>query len=158
MTNDISQKTKILSATKLFADLSLPALQLLGNSFKELEFAAGQTIFREDEPGNSMMVVMEGELRVSFLAGRDEETLIVLRSGDFFGEMALLEDQPRTASVVAVTDVRLLEIERDSFYSFLSQDCASGVIILLKLCRALSSRLRETDQRVRTFVHLAQWL
>jgi len=158
MENPDKQSIVILSKTKLFKGLEHKALLDLSQAFRQRTFKADEIVFREEDQGQSMMVVLEGELRVSFLAGRDEETLMVLRSGDFFGEMALLDDLPRSASVMAITAVRLLEIERRDFLAFLKKDAASGVLILFRICKALSARLRETDQRVRTFVHLAQWL
>jgi CRP-like cAMP-binding protein len=87
-----------------------------------------------------------------------EETLTVLKKGDCFGEMALLEDLPRSATAIAHSDILMLEINRDKFLRFIEKDTVSGVKILFILARILSSRLREADVKIKTFVNLSQWI
>jgi CRP-like cAMP-binding protein len=81
-----------------------------------------------------------------------------LKKGDVFGEMALLEDLPRSATTIAHTSVITLEISRDDFLNYIYKNSENGVKILLKLSRILSSRLRETDVKLKTFVSLSRWL
>ena len=106
-----------------------------------------------------MMIIASGEVRVSQTPGDNtEETLVVLKKGDVFGEMSLLEGLPRSATTIAHTNVIVLEITRSDFLDYLEKDSESGVKILLKLCRTLSSRLRETDVKLKTFISLSQWI
>ena len=82
----------------------------------------------------------------------------ILKTGEIFGEMALLEDLPRSANVIAHSDVVILEIKRDKFLNFIQQDCKNGLKIVMKLAQILSSRLREADLKLKTFVNLTQWI
>ena len=105
------------------------------------------------------MVIISGEVRITQRARIScEETLTVLKKGDFFGEMALLEDLPRSATAIANSDTFMLEISRDKFLRFIEKDTASGVKILLILAKILSSRLREADVKIKAFVNLSQWI
>jgi len=72
--------------------------------------------------------------------------------------MALLDDLPRSATVIAHTDAFLLEISRRKFMRFIEKDGVSGVKILLSLARNLSSRLREANTKIKAFVTLSQWI
>jgi len=149
----------LLKKLSLFSDLEPPALLKLSSHFKEKIFKVGDTIFTEDSIGNSMMIITSGEVRVSQKSGpNDEEALIVLKKGDLFGEMGLLEDLPRSATVIAHSNVVMLEIAREDFLDFITNESEAGVKILLKLSRILSSRLRETDTKLKTFISLTMWL
>lgn len=149
----------LLGGLPLFADLSLQAIDELSGLFVEKVFGKNEVIFEEESRGDSMMVIISGEARVSHHADRtNEETLGILKKGDFIGEMALLEELPRSATVIAHTDTYMLEISRERFMHFISRDTDSGVKILLQLARSLSARLREADAKIKTFVNLTQWL
>jgi len=149
----------ILKTIDLFSELDNPPLIELGRLFKEKIYNQKETIFKEDSIGNSMMIIASGEVRVSQTPGDNtEETLVVLKKGDVFGEMSLLEGLPRSATTIAHTNVIVLEITRSDFLDYLEKDSESGVKILLKLCRTLSSRLRETDVKLKTFISLSQWI
>jgi len=149
----------VLHDIHLFADLAAADLQGLAALFGQRRFRKGETVFDEDSPGNSMMVIVAGEVRVSQKSGMHlEEALSILTKGDCFGEMALLENQPRSATVIAHTDLVILEISRDSFLAFVSSHPEAGVKILLALARRLSARLREADNKIRSFVSLSQWV
>ena len=104
-------------------------------------------------------MIISGEVRITQRANvSGEETLTVLKKGDFFGEMALLEDLPRSATAIAHSDTFMLEISRERFLHFLEKDPASGVKILVRLARSLSARLREADSKIKAFVNLSQWV
>lgn len=150
----------MLSGLDIFADVENTALLELGKMFKERVFDQREVIFEEGSIGNSMMVIASGEVRVSQQAkeAEMEEALVVLKRGDIFGEMALIEDLPRSATIIAHTNVITLEINRTDFLDYLENNCAAGAKILLKLCKILSSRLRETDVKLKTFVSLSQWI
>ncbi len=149
----------LLKRLSLFSDLEPPALLKLSSHFKEKVFKEGDTIFTEDSIGNSMMIITSGEVRVSQKSDpNNEEALIVLKKGDLFGEMGLLEDLPRSATVIAHSNVVMLEIAREDFLDFITNESTAGVKILLKLSRILSSRLRETDTKLKTFISLTMWL
>jgi len=149
----------ILKDLDIFADLDSTALRNLSCLFEEKIFNMGETIFEEGSIENSMMMITSGEVRVSQRADKDtEEALVVLKRGDFFGEMALLDDLPRSATTIAHTNVIIFEIGRHHFLEFIEKDPKSGIKILLRLARILSSRLRETDTKLKTFVSLTKWI
>jgi CRP/FNR family transcriptional regulator, cyclic AMP receptor protein len=149
----------LLKGLNIFCELDAPALVELARLSDERVFSKGETIFEEGSAGDSMMIILSGEVRISHRpeAAR-EETLSILKKGDSFGEMALLDDLPRSATVIAHTDAFLLEISRRKFMGFVEKDGVSGVKILLSLARNLSFRLREANTKIKAFVTLSQWI
>lgn len=149
----------ILEGLDLFSQLSGSALRELSLLFEERIFNEGEIIFEEDSVGNSMMVITSGEVRVSQRTDPNtEEALIVLKEGDVFGEMALLDDLPRSATTIAHTNVIIFEISRPKFLHYIKNNCTDGVLILLKLAKIMSARLREADNKLKAFVNLSQWI
>jgi len=150
---------EILKNLALFQELNYNAVKELTYLFSDRIFQSSETIFEENDTGNSLLVIVSGEVRISQRAELSgEETLTVLKKGDFFGEMALLDDLPRSATAIAQSDTFMLEINREKFLHFVEKDPASGVRILLTLARNLSARLREADNKIKAFVNLSQWL
>jgi CRP-like cAMP-binding protein len=134
-------------------------LEALSHLFEEKEYRQEEVILEEGSIGTSMMIIAQGKVRVSQKSDqKNEEALKVLQTGEVFGEMALLEDLPRSAMVIAHTNVIIVSIERVNFMSFLERDPRNGLKIMLKLARILSERLREADMKLKTFVNLTQWI
>jgi MFS family permease len=106
----------LLRSLPLFSPLGAPALEGLARGLAELEAPAGTAVIREGEPGDRFYVVADGELEVS-AAGRELRTL---GRGEGFGEIALLENVPRTATVTALTDSRLYTLDKPSFLASVS--------------------------------------
>lgn len=143
----------------IFSDLDDRALHELSNLFLEKKYKQGDTIFAEDSIGSTMMIIYSGEVRVSQAPNPEtEEALIVLKKGDFFGEMAVLEDLPRSATTIAHTDSVILEISREHFMNFIELDSSSGNKILIKLAKIVSARLREADKKLKAFTDLTKWI
>ncbi|MDQ3890664.1 MAG: cyclic nucleotide-binding domain-containing protein, partial [Actinomycetota bacterium] len=101
----------LLRAVPIFAPLPPPVLEQLASSLVPLRVAAGKEVFRQGDVGDRFYVIAEGEVDVAI--GR--EGTRVLAGGDSFGEIALLREMPRTATVRARTDVELYALERDEF-------------------------------------------
>ncbi len=110
-----------------------------------LDVKAGELIFSEGDLGTEMYIVHEGQVEILSRVGDEDRLLAVLEKGDFFGEMALLEDRPRAGSVRALTDVRLLQINGATFDQMLRDNPE----IAVRMMRKLSRRLRETDDLLR---------
>lgn len=108
-----------------------------------VDVPAGQYLFREGDAGAEMYIVESGSIAI-LRSARGSEPLAVLEPGDFLGEMAVLEDQPRFASALARTDTRLLRIERGAFAELLRQN----VEIAVRIMRKLALRQRRAEQRV----------
>lgn len=110
-----------------------------------VEFVAGEYIFREGDLGTEMYIVNEGSIEIAKETGAEPHVLAVLEKGDFFGEMAILEDLPRAASARAVTAAKVLMINGSTF----DQMLRANPEIAVRMMRKLSGRLRETDQLLR---------
>lgn len=107
-------------------------------------FPAGSVIFEEGDLGNEMFIIQSGQVRISRLAGDQVRELAVLEKGDFFGEMALIEEVPeRSATASAITDVEVLELRSADFDSLLRRKPEIAVRMMMKL----SERLREANRR-----------
>ncbi|MCX6555670.1 MAG: cyclic nucleotide-binding domain-containing protein [Candidatus Aminicenantes bacterium] len=149
----------ILKKLSLFSELNAAAIKELAGLAEERIFHKGETIFEESTTGRSILGIVSGEVRITQMAKvSGEETLTVLKKGDFFGEMALLEDLPRSATAIAHSDTFMLEISREKFLRFIEKDPVSGVKILFTLAKILSERLREADIKIKAFVNLSQWI
>ena len=103
---------------------------------------AGTTIFQEGQPGDEMYVIQSGRVEILKNAKGTEKRLTVLEKGDFFGEISILENIPRTASARAITDVDLVRINQSTFDEMLRNNSE----IAVRMLRKLSLRLRETTQ------------
>lgn len=108
-----------------------------------LDVPAGQFVFREGDSGQTMFIIESGAVEIR-LAARGSEAVAVLGPGDFFGEMAMLEDQPRFAGAFAREACRLLRIERAQFSDLLRQN----VEIAVRIMRKLAGRHRRSEQRL----------
>jgi CRP/FNR family cyclic AMP-dependent transcriptional regulator len=115
----------------------LSSIDIFRHFDNKLEFAAGQVIVAEGSTGHDMYVLGEGEA-VIVVGGRVVETL---GAGKFFGEMALIDDSPRSATVIAKTDVKLVPISRERFM-FLVQNTP---FFAIEVMQTLVGRLRHMD-------------
>jgi CRP-like cAMP-binding protein len=125
----------------LLADLSEEDLEQLYKMAETVSIPAGQQVLREGDSGASLFVVLDGELEVTKRHGGQEILLAVYKAGQFFGEMALLEQAPRSASVRTLRESRLLVISQAAFQTLLS--CSPSAPF--KILRAVTSRLRSTE-------------
>jgi hypothetical protein len=110
-----------------------------------VEFDEGEHVFRESDLGTEMFIIQEGRVEILQEMQGEQRQLAVLEKGDFFGEMAVLEDLPRTAGARALTSVKLLMINGSTF----DQMLRSNPEIAVRMMRKLSRRLRETDRMLR---------
>jgi CRP/FNR family cyclic AMP-dependent transcriptional regulator len=141
----------------IFQDLQEDEVKQVLHLAKPCFFAENSIILKEGESGDSMYIMCEGEVeitkRLTLVLDQDlpkEKRMIHLKAeeGVSFGEMALLEQDSRSATVTALTNCRLLELNREDFLRFIRENNASGCKILLRLAQLLSHFLRKTDQDV----------
>ncbi|PYQ30419.1 MAG: hypothetical protein DMF56_06295 [Acidobacteria bacterium] len=130
--------------------LSAAEMKLLATFSSEERFREGSMIFREGEKGDKLYIVLDGRVRISkFIPGVGEEALAVLDRGDFFGEMALIDDKPRSADAKAhEQDATVLSIDRATLNEILSMDPHASLQFLNLLCRMISRRLREINDKI----------
>ena len=146
----------MLRRCALFESLSTEQVEKVAGIATRKDAAEGQPIFREGSTGDEMYVVVAGTVRISKeIPGAGEEALTLLGPGSYFGEMAAIDDAPRSADAVAHTACALLAIRREDLdqVMFLDKDLAYAV--LWAFVRTLSSRLRETTEKLRSFFALA---
>ena len=108
-----------------------------------VEFPANAVIFREGDAGAEMFIIETGGVDI-LRNNRIDDPIANLGPGDFFGEMAILEDQPRFATVRTTADTRLMRIDRSAFANLIS----SNVEVSIRIMRKLTGRLRRAELRI----------
>lgn len=116
-----------------------------GNAFDRfaVTFKRGDIIFCEFEPGDSFYLIQRGRVQISRIMGDIEKTIDILQPGEIFGEMAILEEAPRSANAIALDEVRALEFNRANFEVLL----AGNPAIALKLLRLFTKRIYDQRRR-----------
>lgn len=126
---------QLLRELTVFAPLPLPALEQIAVHLKPVAVAAGTAVVREGDPGDAFYIVESGALAVA--VGGDRRAPI--HAGGFFGEIALLRDTPRTATVTATTDCNLLTLEREQFLAAVTGHAESAAAADLVASRRLAA-------------------
>jgi CRP/FNR family transcriptional regulator, cyclic AMP receptor protein len=127
-----------LAKVPLFTDCSKRDLELISRVAKDVSHRAGTVIAREGEPGVGLFIILDGKAEVS-IGGVKKTTL---GPGDFFGEIALLDGGPRTATVTAITDLKLLGLTEWVFRGLMMEHPA----IALKTLQQMAGRLRSSTK------------
>jgi len=135
-------KIELLRGVPLFANLDERELAEVGRHADEVSVGAGQELVVQDTAGNSFYVIIEGSADVI----RDGHMLAELGAGDFLGEMALLEDLPRSATVITTAPTRVLEMHRRDFSSVLDE----APHLARKMLSTMAHRLRHADEQLVT--------
>ena len=107
-------------------------------------FPADTVMFCEFEPGNDFYLITEGRVKVSKIAGEREKTLDILENGDILGEMAILEEQPRSATATTIGEVKALHFNRENFEVLMKGNPA----LALKLLSVFSKRIYDAKRRL----------
>lgn len=110
----------------------------------EKKLADGEVLFREGEKGDVMYLIREGKIKITKGGDDDEKVLAVLKEGDFFGEMAIIDGSPRSASAIAATPASLLVIDKETFKSKIRENPLIEYVL-----ETLTKRLRTTDEQIR---------
>jgi CRP/FNR family transcriptional regulator, cyclic AMP receptor protein len=145
----MTEREDQLARVPFFNGLTPEALGLIARATTEESHATGTKIFQFGDPGDKLFILLEGKVRISReVAGMGEEALAVLGPGEVFGEMSLLDESPRSADARVHERCRLLVITKEGFDDllFLHKDLAFEV--LWNCVRILSSRLRETNEKL----------
>ncbi len=145
---------ELLSRHPIFGQLPPKAIRQFAAYSTRRRIARGTTIFSKGDPGNSLIGVLDGCVRISVpTAGGHEVVLSIVQPGEIFGEMGLLDGQPRSADATAVYDSELMVIDRRDFVPFMRSEPDVPIQLIAILCR----RLRRTNEQVEDvmFVSLA---
>ena len=133
------EKVLCLKAAPMFAEASEEILADVAAILEEREARAGEVIIKKGDPGDGMFVIVRGNVRVF----DGERTITHLGERDIFGELALLDPEPRVASVAAVTDTRLFRLDREGFTELM----AGNIEIVRGVLHVLCERLRRQSAR-----------
>ncbi len=115
----------------------------LGRDYKD-----GDNIFEENSIGREMYIILIGKVKVIKEKGGVETTLATLEEGDFFGEMSLFDNNPRSASVKALGNVKLLEINQKNFLKKISRDPS----LAFRMLEKMSQRIRKSDEKILNYI------
>jgi diguanylate cyclase (GGDEF)-like protein len=135
---------ELLARVPLFHQLAEEDLDRLAQATQRVSFAAGETVVEIGDPGRSLYVIVDGTVRVLYPARSSDFELARLGPGDFFGEMALLNDRPRSATVKAVDRVVALVVDKDDFRGLI----VDSTTFALRLMEAMSVRIRHADAHI----------
>jgi CRP/FNR family cyclic AMP-dependent transcriptional regulator len=139
---EVGDRVGLLRSNPLFEGLAEDDLRALGGSVAERPFKAGQMVFHQGDLGTEMYIVASGHVNIHLPGdGSMRVSLRDIARGEYFGELALFDAKPRSASALATTDAVLLELTRDTLSTYLERRPRAAMAIL----RTMSERLRETN-------------
>lgn len=138
------ERVDLLRHVPLFQGLDLRTLHELAGAVKTVSFPPGSDIVESGEPGRSLFLILEGTVQVLYPAQSADVELARLTEGDFFGEMAILNSMPRSATVRSVGEVRALALDREDFRKIIEATPSVATTIL----ETLSIRIRDADEQI----------
>lgn len=152
MTIELAQ----LKKCDLFESLLPDQLKLIQGIVEELTFKPSTKIFADGDTADRFYFIVQGKVRISKqVPGIGEEALAILEPGDYFGEMALIEEARRSADAITNTPCTLGSISKQAFDDLLFMHKDLAYDLLWTFVRVLSSRLRETNEKMRAFLVMA---
>jgi CRP-like cAMP-binding protein len=139
----------LLASVPIFSQLTARELRKLAAIVHKREYTSNEFVFSQGDPGLGMYVVQDGQVEIMFTdqAGV-QKTLAVLKTGDFFGELSLLDGSPRSASAIAKGHSRIIGFFRPDLIDLLNRSPKSGTKILFKLGEVIGTRLRITNEQL----------
>jgi CRP-like cAMP-binding protein len=144
-TEMISQTADFLATVPLFSGLQRDEIQKFADLTRERAYPKGSVILFQDDPGDSLFVLRAGRVKVVLIGEDGREVILgVLEPGAHFGELALIDDQPRSAHVIAMEDAQLLILRREDF----RRRVEANATVAWALLTELSRRLRRADVKI----------
>jgi CRP/FNR family cyclic AMP-dependent transcriptional regulator len=144
-------ENELLRAIPIFSELGEDDFARLTRVATKRKYPKDTVAFFENEQGDSLFMILEGRVKVTILGDDGREIILsVLGPGDFFGEMSLLDNEPRSATAIAMEDSELLSILRADFQGVVSGDPSTT----LALIRSLTARLRKANHQISTLALL----
>lgn len=150
--------TELLKKVAIFHDLDDDELAQLADVSREETFVSGEYIFREGESGNRLYLIVEGDVRISRdVPGSGEEALAVLKPGAIFGEMSVFDRSERSTDAISNGGTTTFTISRTDFEMLLDLNRELAFKVLWSCVRLLSSRLRNTNDSLRSFLAMSMF-
>ena len=141
----LNKEVEVLRDVPLFSKIDHTKLKLLAFTSENLIHEDGQFLFKEGEPGDAAYIVLKGKVSVFIETEKGSVEVAQLKRGDVVGEISILCDVPRTASVKAVESVQTLKVTKDTFIHLLTEFPE----IAIEIMRELASRLNKTNIQLR---------
>jgi CRP/FNR family cyclic AMP-dependent transcriptional regulator len=142
---------ELLRTVPLFSELSDDAIASLGRLASRRRYPRDTVVFFENEEGDCLFMILEGRIKVTILGDDGREIILtMLGPGDLFGEMALLDNEPRSATAIAVEESELLLLQRSDFQAVVGENPG----ISSALIKVLSARLRRANHQIQTLALL----
>jgi CRP-like cAMP-binding protein len=138
----LTKDVEVLRSIPLFAKMEPAKLKLLAFTSERLEFLDGDEVCRQGDVGDAAYIILEGEADVLVDAPNGALKVATVRKNDIIGEIAILCDVPRTATVTASTDLTTLKVSKDNFFQLIAQFPQMGIEVM----HELASRLHHTTQ------------
>jgi len=143
------EKLEVLQKSPLFEMLSQAELELLAELSRPRRYAGGEVVFEEGDLGDSLFVLMNGEVDVLHKDGKGEaQVLVTLQPPEFFGEMSLIDKEFRSATVKAKSDATMLQLTAENLATFRKNYKDGFSFLVINIARVLSNRLREANSRL----------
>ncbi|HET6345081.1 MAG TPA: Crp/Fnr family transcriptional regulator [Myxococcota bacterium] len=138
----MGELSELLHKVTIFEALDAEALTRLETTLKPLEVGRDQVIVGQSDPGDALFIIDRGRVKVTLQGENNREVILsIFKAGDFFGEMSLLDGQPRSATVVAIEDAHLWRLDREAFVQHLTAHPTTALKVLEVMC----NRLRRAD-------------
>ncbi len=147
----LQQEVDILRKIPMFANIDQAKLKLLAFTSERLSYAAGDVLFRQGDVGDAAFLIIRGQAEVSIDTKTGPLTVATLQDHDFVGEIAIICDIPRTATVIAKSDLEALRIDKELFFRLIGEFPEIAKEVMRELARRLeltNARLREIATRV----------
>ncbi|MDP3273791.1 MAG: cyclic nucleotide-binding domain-containing protein [Deltaproteobacteria bacterium] len=144
-----ADRIQALGSIHMFSGLTPRSLERIAALAEEQTAAIATVLFRAGDPGDKLYLILDGKVRISRdVPGLGEEALAVLGEGEYFGEMALVDDAPRSADARVHERCKLLVIDKDELQHLLFLHKEIAYEILWNVTRTLAARLRETNEKM----------
>tara|TARA_B100001057_G_scaffold112752_1_gene110942 strand:+ start:14071 stop:14520 length:450 start_codon:yes stop_codon:yes gene_type:complete len=141
----LNKEAELLKDLPLFSKVDLAKLKLLAFTSERLTYDDNQIIFNEGDEGDAAYIILSGTAVVSIAQGSKELELDRINKGGFVGDISLLCDVPRTATITAQNSLTALQIKKDTFFNLI----AEFPEIAIEMMRVLASRLDNTNKQLR---------
>ena len=141
---------KNIRGSHMLRDISDTDLQKLAHVCEKRQMSEGTTIFIENMPGEALFLISKGIVRVSkMFAEGDEKTLVVLGPEDIFGEMAIVDGLPRSATARVAEDAELISLKKQDFEKLCRQEAGLALQLIMNIVKVFSKRIREANDEYR---------
>jgi CRP-like cAMP-binding protein len=142
MDREQARRAPFLAHSPLFAGLPRRLLGRLATRFLEKAYYSGEVVFHEGDPGRALFVVVEGTVEITQATPRGEHVLRTLGAGDAFGELALIDESPRSGSARVAEPARLLILYKSDFDALMDGEARIAVVVLRNLSRVIAAYAR----------------